>query len=435
VIKMFGTSGIRGIVNKDITPELALKVGEACGSIYKKVVIGNDPRTSNIMIKNAVISGLIAYGTDVIDAGLVSTPTLAYAARNYDIGIMITASHNPSQYNGIKIFNRDGSGISLKEAKKIEEIIREDKKEYKRWDNLGKYEKGHGFIEEHINAIIEDIGEIQKNERVAIDCSNGSTATITPFLLRKMGCHITTLNAQPDGFFPGHAPEPTEENLEQLRHLCASENIMGIAHDCDGDRMVVVDKNGNYIENDKLIVAFSHYINARKVVVPVDSSMLIDDFIDGKIIKTRVGDIFISEKIKEINGDFGAEASGTWVFPSFSYCPDGIYAAAKFIKMAAETDIFEEIRKLPSYPIKRGAISVENDINKVMRKVLEEVKNMEFLKINDIDGVRIDFEDGWFLIRPSGTEPKIRITVEAKKKDKMEKIWNDVLKLVKGCIK
>jgi len=122
---MFGSSGIRGIVNEEITPELALKVGKACGSLYKKVVIGNDPRTSSLMIKNALISGLLSCGADVVDIGFVSTPTLAYSAKKYDIGIMITASHNPSEYNGIKIFNRDGSGISLKEAGRIEKIIRE----------------------------------------------------------------------------------------------------------------------------------------------------------------------------------------------------------------------------------------------------------------------------------------------------------------------
>ncbi|RLF47985.1 MAG: phosphoglucosamine mutase [Thermoplasmata archaeon] len=432
---MFGTSGIRGVVNKEITPELALKVGEACGSIYKKVVVGNDPRTSSLMIKNALISGLLACGVDVVDIGFVSTPTLAYSAKKYDIGIMITASHNPSQYNGIKIFKRDGSGIPLKEARRIEEIVRENKKRYVNWDEIGEYRK-EDAIGEHINGILQDVGEIENEMKVVVDCSNGATSTITPYLLRKMGCKVITLNAQPDGYFPAHNPEPVEENLQQLKSMCGAERAIGIAHDCDGDRMVVVSNDGNYIENDKLIVMFAKYVNARKVVVPVDSSMVIDDYVDAEVIKTRVGDIFISEMLKETKGDFGAEASGTWIFPSFSYCPDGIYAAAKFVKMADEIDVFEEIGKLPSYPLKRGSVMADRDkIKEALSKIEEEIKKLDFVKLIDVDGLRIEMEDAWVLIRPSGTEPKIRITVEAKEKSRMEKLWNDVFNMVKGCLK
>ncbi len=432
---MFGSSGIRGIVNEEVTPELALKVGKACGSLYKKVVIGNDPRTSSLMIKNALVAGLLSCGADVVDIGLVSTPTVAYSAKKYDIGIMITASHNPSEYNGIKIFNRDGSGISLKEAGRIEEIIRENKEKHVRWNEIGGY-KNEDAIEEHINGIFADMEGIENKMKVVVDCSNGSTSNITPYLLRKMGCMVITLNAQPDGYFPAHDPEPVEENLHQLKNICRAENAMGIAHDCDGDRMVVVDKNGNLIENDKLIVVFAKYINARNIVIPVDSSMMIDDYVDARITRTRVGDIFISEMLKKIKGDFGAETSGTWIFPSFSYCPDGIYAAAKFIKMADEMDVFEEVKKLPSYPIKRGSVKADkNKIKEAMPKIEEEMKKMDFVNWIETDGLRAEMEDAWILIRPSGTEPKIRITVEAKERRRVEKLWNDVLKMVRRCLK
>ena len=181
---------------------------------------------------------------------------------------------------------------------------------------------------------------------------------------------------------------------------------------------------------------FAKYVNARKVVVPVDSSMVIDDYVDAEVIKTRVGDIFISEMLKETKGDFGAEASGTWIFPSFSYCTDGIYAAAKFVKMADEIDVFEEIGKLPSYPLKRGSVMADRDkIKEALSKIEEEIKKLDFVKLIDVDGLRIEMEDAWVLIRPSGTEPKIRITVEAKEKSRMEKLWNDVFNMVKGCLK
>jgi len=146
---MFGSSGVRGIVGKEMNPRLALKIGEACATLYKKVVVGNDPRTSSIAIKNALISGLIFCGARVCDAGLVSTPTLAYAARKYDAGIMVTASHNPAEYNGIKIFNKDGSGLSMEDARKIEEIIKEGKVEYINWNEFSDL-KRENAIEEHV---------------------------------------------------------------------------------------------------------------------------------------------------------------------------------------------------------------------------------------------------------------------------------------------
>jgi len=304
-----------------------------------------------------------------------------------------------------------------------------------RWDEIGEY-KNENAIDEHMEGILGDIGKIENKMKIVVDCSNGSTSNITPYLLRKIGCSVITLNAQPDGYFPAHNPEPVEENLQQLKSMCRAENAMGIAHDCDGDRMVVVDKNGNYVENDKLIVIFAKYIDAKKIVVPVDSSMVIDDHVDAEIIKTRVGDIFVSEMLKERKGDFGAEASGTWIFPSFSYCPDGIYAAAKFVKMAEDMNVFEEIGKLPSYPLKRGSlVANKNKIKDALSKIEEEIKKMDFVKLIDVDGLRADMEDAWVLIRKSGTEPKIRITVEAKERRRMEELWNDILKMVKRCLK
>lgn len=426
---MFGSSGIRGVIGKEMNPRLALKIGEACGQIYKDVAIGNDPRTSSIMIKNAVIAGLLSSGAFVADVGLVSTPTLAYAARKHEIGIMITASHNPAEYNGIKLFNKDGSGISMKEAKKIEEML--DRIEYVKWNEIKDIRK-EDAIKEHIEAISKDIGNL-KGGKIIVDCANGATSTITPYLLRKLGYKVITLNAQPDGYFPAHSPEPIDENLQQLIKICKVEDTYGIAHDCDGDRMVCVDKKGNLIENEKLMILFAEYIKAKKIVVPVDTSMILDEYIEAEIIRTKVGDVFISEKLKEIDGDFGAEPSGTWIFPSFSYCPDGIYAAAKLVKMLEEMDI-EEV-KIKKYPIKRISVKADKEkIRKAMNILKEEIKKFDYEKLIDIDGFRIEFEDSWALIRPSGTEPKIRITVEAKDNNKLKNLLNKMEELVKKCL-
>ena len=429
---MFGSSGVRGVIGKEMNPRIALKIGEACGTLYKDVVIGNDPRTSSIMLKNAVISGLLSCGAKLIDGGLTPTPAVAYEARNHDIGIMITASHNPAEYNGIKIFEKDGSGIPMEKAHEIEEMIEKDKIEYARWNEYHDMERKN-ILNDYIYAIMQEVGSVEKKRKIIVDCSNGTASVATPYLLRKMGLHVITINCHPDGFFPAHNPEPIEENLHQLKNLCMKEKSFGIAHDCDADRMVAIDAKGNYIQNEKLMILFAKYVGAKKIITPVDTSMVLDDYFDGEIIRTRVGDIFVSEKLKQYGG-FGAEASGTWTFPSFSYCPDGVFASAKFAKMLDEIDVMEELKTIPSYPIKRLGIEVEKK-NEAIKKIEEGIKKMNFSNLTTIDGFRINFGDAWALIRPSGTEPKIRITVEARDKERMEEIWNKIMKVVRMGIK
>jgi len=432
---LFGSSGIRGIVNEEITPQLALKIGEATACLYKKIVIGYDPRTSSKMIKNAIISGLLSAGAEVTDISLTTTPTLAYSAKNFDIGVMITASHNPSQYNGIKFFNPDGSGISEREAKKIEEMLGKGKKA--RWNEIKQVRKYKGAINEHIQAILNDCGMANKKMTVAVDCANGSTSLITPYLLQKMGCKVISLNAQPDGFFPAHEPEPIEKNLLEIKKLAKYAPVdIAFAHDCDGDRLVVIGRDG-IIPNDNLLAFLAKSIGAKKIVVPINTSLCIDDYLPkAKIFYTRVGDVFVSQKLKEIKGHFGGEPSGTWIFPSFSYCPDGIYAVAKIIKMMEEIDIEEEIQKIPSYYTMRSSIaSTRKKIEKAMKKIEEELQKFEYERTSKIDGIRLDMHDSWLLIRPSGTEPKIRITVEAREKENARNLYDKVVNIVKRCIK
>ena len=435
---LFGSSGIRGIANEEITPELALKIGKVCSLIYKKVVIGYDPRTSSEMIKNSLIAGLLSGGAEVTDISLTSTPTLAYSTKNFDIGIMVTASHNPACYNGIKFFNPDGSGISQKQAKEIEKRIKKGKEKKVRWNEIKEVRGYKGAINDHIQAILNDCGMAEKKLRVAVDCANGSTSLITPYLLQKMGCKVISINAQPDGFFPAHEPEPIEKNLGEIKKLMKHASIdIAFAHDCDGDRVVVINKNGNLISNDKLLAFLAKNVGKKKIVVPINASLCINDYIpNAKIIYTKVGDVFISEKLKEINGHFGGEPSGTWIFPSFSYCPDGIYAVAKIVKIAEEINIEEEMQNIPNYYTMRTSItSTKEKINKGMKKIEEELKKFEYEKVSKIDGIRLDMHDSWILVRPSGTEPKVRITVEAKEEKNVKDLYNKVIDIVKGCIK
>ncbi|MFP4051332.1 MAG: phosphoglucosamine mutase [Thermoplasmata archaeon] len=418
----FGSSGIRGIIGDKITPELCLKVGRAVGSEYKNVIIGTDPRPTSDMVKSAVISGLTANGADVKDAGMVPTPTLAQAAGDFDCGVMITASHNPSEYNGIKLWNPDGSSFNTKQMQETEKRIK-SQPDLPSWIEVGSLDRYRHAVQEHIQRVKELIGN-ELNSKVVLDCANGAGCAVTPFLLRELGCDIVTLNSNPDGTFPAHDPEPTESHLTDLKKAVKNTNAdIGIAHDGDADRMVAFDENGDFLDGDKLLALFAKQFK-DSVVVPVNSSMIIEELVEN-VIRSKVGDVYVVEELKKHDAQFGGEPSGTWIFPEISYAPDGIYAAAFLIKLSESIDLTEEINKLPSYPRNKESIKVSNkkELMKRLKKHYKDTYKSE--RLNFVDGIRISYEKGWVLIRASGTEPKIRITSEAKDQKYLTKIFEE----------
>jgi len=434
---LFGSSGIRGVVNEMMTPELVLKAGKALGLMNKRVVVGRDPRTSGQMLENALISGLLAQGAHVTRIGLVSTPTLAHAARDYDCGVMITASHNPSEYNGLKFWNPDGMAFSLKQQDELERLIESDIKGVS-WKSMGRETTRHDAVLNHIDAILRNVEHCSL--KVVVDCGCGAGSTITPYVLREMGCTVIALNAQPDGFFPARDPEPIEENLSELKKAVVSSGAdLGIAHDGDADRMMAVDDKGRYVSGDELLAYFCKFEVKRSLVCPVDVSMTVERAINGaKIYRTRIGDAFVSEEAKNTGADFGGETSGTWIFPKISYCPDGIYAAAKLVELVSKNGkLSGSIDSLARYPLKRGGIKFSHSVDK--KKLMENIRSgldtSKAKDVNTLDGLRIDYEGGWILVRPSGTEPKIRITAEAEDKEKLEQLYMDVETVVKRCVK
>ncbi|MCZ7380483.1 MAG: phosphoglucosamine mutase [Candidatus Methanoperedens sp.] len=428
---LFGSSGIRGLANREITPGLALKVGLALGSMHDSAVIGRDPRTSGEMIEYAVISGLLSAGCNVTRVGMVSTPTLAYAARNHDCGVMVTASHNPPEYGGIKLWNRDGMAFDTKQQDEIESVIQNKTWKMAEWNNIGRVNEAD-VIEEHAELILGKVG--RTSLKVVVDCGCGAASTITPYVLRRMGCHVITLNSQPDGFFPARNPEPVEKNLEMLKKatLAFGANL-GIAHDGDADRMMAVDGLGRFVEGDKLLAFFGLRETKKSIVVPVDTSIMVDDVLKGrKVYRTRVGDVYVAEELKKRNADFGGEPSGSWIFPGISLCPDGIYAAARLVEIVENEGRLDSlVDELPAYPMVRGTIACSNDKKEAaMRKIGNGLKKIG--EVSSIDGIRVDTKEGWILVRPSGTEPKIRITAEAR--NDVEKLYARAEKIVKEAL-
>jgi phosphoglucosamine mutase len=432
---LFGSSGVRGVVNKDFTPEFAVKIGMAVGTSAKCAVVGMDSRTSGPMIAAAVTSGLMAAGCDVFEAGLVTTPTLAEAARAMDCGVMVTASHNPPEYAGIKLWNPDGSGFGVSQSAAVERLFESKKFKLKSWDQVGKKHVLPEAIDTHAYRILSGVGTSKL--KVVVDCANGPASTITPIVLQRMGCKVITLNSNPDGHFPGRPPEPIEENLTDLKNAVVSMKAdLGIAHDGDADRMVAIDDKGMFLGGDQLLALFAKRFAKKKVVVTVDTSMAIDDYIDAKIIRTRVGDVFVSEEVKKSKAEFGGEPSGTWIFPDQSYCPDGILAAARLVEMASKKKLSELTSKIPRYQMLRGAVSYNPKFKEMILRNLD--KAMRALKCDELltlDGYRFQYGDGWALVRPSGTEPKIRLLAESRTEKRAGSIMNTIDNIVKRACK
>ncbi len=429
-MRLFGSSGIRGIANVDITPDLALAVGRALGSTYGATLVGRDPRLTGEMLASALIAGVLASGADATDAGMVSTPTLARGAREYMCGAVITASHNPAPYNGIKLWNPDGVAFDETQQKEIEVALERKGFAHASWDRVGTRRSRSDLVDRHVSEILRTLGSAHL--RVVVDCGSGATSTITPRLLREMGCRVTALNAQPDGHFPGRDPEPTEENLEVLRRTVrVTESDLGIAHDGDGDRMVAIDEKGQFVGGDKLLAVFAKREVKKTVVVPVDTSMAVDEMLPGaRVVRTRVGDVYVAQEVRRHRAEFGGEPSGTWIFPKVALCPDGVYAAAHLVKLVADTPLSELVAQVPHYPIRRGTISFPPAERDAMFTKLDAAFAAMRPRVETIDGWRVPFEDGWFLVRLSGTEPKVRITAEARTEGRAKELYELALSKV-----
>ena len=433
-MRLFGSSGIRGIANVDVTPELALAVGRVLGASYGATIVGRDPRLTGEMLASALIAGVLASGADATDAGMVSTPTLARGAKEYKCGVVVTASHNPAPYNGIKLWNPDGVAFDESQQEEVEAALEKKSYRHAAWNTVGTRHVRSDLEQLHKESILSIVGNASL--KVVVDCACGATSTITPALLKEMGCRVTALNAQPDGHFPGREPEPTEENLELLRRTVrATESDLGIAHDGDGDRMVAVDEKGAFVGGDKLLAVFAKREVKKAVVVPVDTSMAIDEMLPkAKVYRTKVGDVYVAQEARRRKADFGGEPSGTWMFPRVTLCPDGVYAAAHLVSLVKDRPLSELVAEVPQYPLLRGAVPFPASERGALPARLEAAVKEVGGRIETIDGWRVAFDDGWFLVRLSGTEPKVRVTAEARTEARAKEIYELALSKVKAAV-
>ncbi len=437
--RLFGTNGVRGIVNsKEMDSAFALKLGSAIGSFMNgPVMIGTDWRTSNEMLKSACAAGLMAAGCKVLDCGVVPTPTLQYAVKTGKVagGVVITASHNPPEFNGIKAIDKDGTEMSRENEEVIERIYDKGKFTRADWSRIGKLVPHATAIERYIAGITSkvDVASIRRaNLRVAVDCSNGAASLVTPKLLERLGVRYVTLNADPNGAFPGHNSEPTPENTKDLVELVKSgEFDFGFVHDGDADRTIFVDEKGRYLYGDRSLAIVANYICSQKkgrlVVTTVGGSMCIEDAVKmagGSVIYTKVGSPIVARVMMDKGGAFGGEENGGLIFAEFQYCRDGAMAAAKVLEIVAKLGKLSEINdRIPQYcQCKVKTACPEEKKQKVMAQLASSVSGK---RVDKTDGLKVFFDEGWVLLRPSGTEPIFRIYSESKTKTRAEQLAED----------
>jgi len=445
--RLFGTNGVRGVVNEFMGPQLALDVGRAIGTFMKgKVALATDCRTSADMIRSAVAAGLTSVGCDVLDLGALPTPALQYFVKISEIsgGVMITASHNPPEFNGIKAVDADGTEMHRSREEGIERIYFSRAFAQKDWKGIGAVLPTSGAMDYYQKAVLSqvDIEAIRRAKlRVVLDCANGAGSLCTPTLLQRMGASASTLNCNPEGTFPGHPSEPVEENLGDLISLVKESGAdLGIAQDGDADRAIFIDDKGRYVYGDRSLAVVAAAMVAENgggvVVTPVSTSQCVEDSVKaagGEVVYTRVGAPIVARKMMEMGAVFGGEENGGLIFPRHQYCRDAAMSTAKMLEVVSiEGSLSSLLKKVPSYQLdKRKLHCPDERKEQVLRQVCEAFSSN---KVDTTDGVKVFFEGGWTLIRPSGTEPIFRVYSEGKDKATAKRIADRCERVVKEIL-
>lgn len=435
------------MANAELTPTLLAKIGLAVANYARGglFVVGHDTRTSSQLVESAFVSGLISGGCDILELGLTPTPAIAYQTRSLSArsGASITASHNPPEYNGVKLFNSDTMAYSDEQQAEIDGLVQSETLARPKWSGVGGIIGSTG-LNEYIDMVVKS-AELRRDWKVMIDPGCGATCCLAPAVFRMLGCKVFTINAQPDGFFPGRSPEPTSSSLTDLCGLVKELKCdVGIAYDGDGDRMVLVGEDGTVIPPDKLLAAYAGYVVAKKkpgkVVAHVDTSMCVDRMVEaagGRVVRTKVGDVNIAQAIRSEKAVFGGEPVGAWIHPEHHLCPDGILSSV--LALRAVEDVGGTVSgftaKVPVFHVFRGKVECSSDVKpKVVERAASELPRLVggARAVTTIDGVRVDTADGWVLIRPSGTEPLVRVTAESSDPRVAEKNLNKALELVRG---
>ena len=407
----------------------------------RRVSVGRDGRISSVMLLEAVVAGALALGNDVYDYGLITTPALEFDIKDSksSVGVMITASHNPPEYNGFKIVDSDGIEIPRSKEEKMERLV--DRNVWRTSRNSGSRTNVMGGVIAYLDKIEEQIDSKDKaaNLKIVVDTGNGVSALTTLELLRRIGVNVIAINDTIDGHFPGRNSEPRPENLGALVEVVRKEGAdLGLAHDGDGDRAIFVDEKGEVIPGDRSLALIEEDLlkihHGGKIVTPINTSMVVSEVArkwKGTLILTKVGSIEVSRTVVRERALLGGEENGGVFYSPHHPVRDGTMAAVLVINSITRNrkSISESIAQLPTYymvkeKIPCSAEAKERAINKLKARLKGSISST-------LDGIRVDVEGlGWFLVRASGTEPLLRFYAEAKTEPKLEEILQEFRPLV-----
>ncbi len=453
-------SGIRGTiggqVGKNLTPVDAVKFASAYGTWLKsyrpkenyKIVIGRDARPSGKMIQELVINSLLGLGIDVICLELSTTPTveMAVAMEHADGGIIITASHNPVQWNALKLLNEKGEFLNAKEGAKILDIAEADDFEFAEVQNIGKRSNHNSYIDLHIDEILalDDVlvEDIKKEKfKVVLDAVNSTGGISIVPLLEKLDVEVVKLYCEPNGDFP-HNPEPLKKHLTDLSDAVIKNKAdFGIAVDPDVDRLAFMDENGEMFGEEYTLVSVADYLLSRRkgnTVSNLSSSRALRDVTEkhgGNYKASAVGEVNVVKAMKDNNAIIGGEGNGGIIYPDLHYGRDSLVGLALFLSLLTQKQMsVSALRKTyPDYYMAKEKIQLTPEINvdSLLEKVEEYYKNEN---VTTIDGVKIDFEESWVHLRKSNTEPIIRVYTEAKSQEKADNLAREMMQKIEGLV-
>ncbi|WP_336329434.1 phosphoglucosamine mutase [Haloarcula sp. CGMCC 1.2071] len=441
-MQVFGSSGVRGVAGDELTPRYVLRVAQAAGDVWRddhdRVAIARDTRTTGRTFINAATSGLTTVEFDVDRLGVVPTPGLqAYCEREGVPGVMITASHNPAAYNGVKLIGADGVELTRDTLDHVEQSLRDDTPAYADWETVGSdtaIDSARRRYREQVLSAVDRDRIADADLTIVVDPGHGAGSLTSPDLFRELGCEVHTVNTQPDGHFPGRDPEPVAENLGDLRAFVrATDADLGFAHDGDADRGMFVDETGTHIEGDAALAALAaaEIESGDGVVSAVNASQRLVDVVEDAgttLSLTPIGSTYIVSRIRKLQDEgthvaIAGEGNGGILFPDYRIARDGAFTAAKFLELVAERPASEVAADYDDYYNVRRNLKYETeDEREAMLKGIEAHANDATADLDTTDGYRLDYGDGWVLARPSGTEPVVRVYAEARTLDRAEEL-------------
>ncbi|WP_048192637.1 phosphoglucosamine mutase [Pyrolobus fumarii] len=447
--RLFGTDGVRGVVNRELTVELALKLGLAIGTWFgtgSRILVGRDVRVGGDALMHAVIAGLEAVGCKVYVAGLAPTPAIQYAVRKhgFDGGVIVTASHNPPEYNGVKVVGSDGVEIPREAEREIEEIFFGSRWRYASWKSfVWEAKPWPNVIEDYVDAVasmVDDEAIRRRGFRVVVDAANSVGTLATPRVLQKLGVKVYTVNSDLNPLFPGREPEPTPDTLRETRRIVAELNTdLGVGHDGDADRAIIIDEKGEAWWGDRTGALLAAHVSERHPELPkrvftgVSSSTLVEEYLSRFNIEVRwtpVGSVVISRMLIREGGIAGFEENGGYMHPLHQPVRDGAMTTALFLELMAHEGVkaSELFDRLPKYYAVKTKVPMPRE--KAVEVVNEVKKHFSGQRMVTIDGVKVFGDGWWFLVRPSGTEPVLRIMVEARSPEEAKRLAEELKKLV-----